>query len=163
MQFTRDELMGLWVVFDRMKSEKMHFKMAYAIKKNKDKIRSEVESIQAAMAPSSEYQMYDSRRIELCRKYAVQGADGQPVLDGNNRFVIKPEEEEDFNKQATELQAQCADTIAEHRKKQQEFLEFLQEKVEFDFYCVAGEYFPERISPEELDLLSCMLLDPDTK
>ncbi|MBD3260093.1 MAG: hypothetical protein GF334_00145 [Candidatus Altiarchaeales archaeon] len=120
---------------------KLSRRFAYGIAKNSRRIKDEVESIQEAMKPVSEY---EQKRIDLCKKYADKDDEGNPILKDNVYQGLRDNEE--FRKEIDALSD-------EYEKSIEGVNTILSEETAIDFYEIPLDDFPEQISVGEMEVL----------
>lgn len=125
-------------------------KLNYILLKNKAKLEKEIELIQELIKASKGFIEYDTKRIELAKKYAKTDKNGEVKVDGN-RILI--ENEELFLEELKELQEEFADAIKERDAQLQDYIKLLDEEFTGELEKVDVEYLPEDISTKELDIL----------
>lgn len=118
-------------------------KLGYAIAKNIDRIKGEVDLVQKAINPSEEFQEYETKRVDLATKYAEKDENGKPITQ-NNAFVIS--DRSTFAKKFSALRAEYASVIEEQDKKLVEYEELLEEEVEHELHKVKMEDIPETMA-----------------
>lgn len=118
-------------------------KLGYAIAKNIDRIKGEVELVQKALNPSEEFQEYENKRIELGKRYAEKDANGKPIVD-NGAFIIT--DIASFSKKFLALKKEHSTAIEEQQKKLAEYEALLDEEVEHELHKVKMEDIPESMA-----------------
>lgn len=124
-------------------------KFAYAVSKNINLVRQELESFEEMSKPTPEYMAYDIARVELAKKHAVKDENGKPRME-NNHYIM--EDKELFDKEVDKLQKSATHkkAVEEREKQLNEFKAFLEEDSDFEPYMVKIQYVPEDITSEQL-------------
>lgn len=115
-------------------------RFAYAVNKNINLLKPEVEAIEKSLVSDEKFDKYDKERIELAKKYAVKEENGNPKTkvseqDPNQQEFVM-EDLNGFKNALRELQVTHKDAI-EGREK------YLEENVEIAF-------FPYRVKLEDV-------------
>lgn len=152
MKITRDKLLGLWALIERLGNEKTSVRFHYLLLKTKRCLAPEVESVQKVTTTPEGYPEFDGKRLELCNEHCEKDDEDKPVLRNNN-FIIKADEKETFDKSMEALKEEYADVIKDAETRQKEFLELLNEEVEVDCPTIPMSIMPEEIVGRDLDLL----------
>lgn len=121
-------------------------KFAYAIARNKTKLKPEIEAMQEAYKASDSFLQYDKERIELAIKHAKK-IDGKPQIE-NGEYVI--EDKEKFDNDLKLLRETHREAIEARGKQEKDFTELLKEEVEIDLYTIPPSYVPENISANQM-------------
>ncbi len=115
-------------------------KFAYAVAKNREELKPEIKSLQAANEPSEAFNILDAARVELAKEYAKK-VDGKPVVEGDS-YVM--EDQALFDKAFDKLKAKHKDAVEAREKQMKDFEELLKEVVEIDLHTISPEYAPMR-------------------
>lgn len=153
MKTTRQRLFNLLNVFETVK-DLQGVKFAYAVIKNKEKIKKEVITLNKYTQPTGEYQEWEKARITLCNKYCTK-KDGKPVIE-NNKFVGL-EKNSEFEKALEELKKEYKTTLDDYKAKVDEYNKKLTEEIEFDLHQIEKKELPEKISPKQLESILDMV------
>ena len=140
------ELIELFVALQKV--EKLPgAKFAYAVAKNNALLKTEINSINAAVSPTEEYTKYDKERVELAKKYSKKDNNGEPVVK-DNAFDI--EDTASFEKDLKELQEKHKEAIDSRENQIKEFEKLLEEKNDVELFKIPYTDVPEQITGEQL-------------
>jgi hypothetical protein len=158
MKITRDKLLGLWALIERLGNEKTSVRFHYLLLKTKRCLAPEVETVQKVTTTPEGYPEFDGKRLELCNEYCEKDEDDKPILRNNN-FVIKADEKEAFDESMEALKDEYSEVIKEAETRQKEFLALLNEEVEVDCPTIPMSVMPEKITGTDLELLFDLVAD----
>lgn len=127
-------------------------KFAYAVLKNKNKIKSKLEKIWEKYPISVQYGLYDTQRDELAKKYSKKDEEGNPVVKGE-KYVI--ENKEEFEKELEKLKETHKDAIKEREQQIADYQKELDEESDIEIHMVSE--VPEGISARELEAADFMI------
>ncbi len=122
-------------------------KFAYAIARNINILKPEVEAIQKAIEPNNDFKEYNEKRVELAEKYSVK-VDGKAKVE-NGQYVL--ENEDDFKKEFKLLKDKYKSVIDARQRQQDEFEEMIKEEFEIELFTLPVEYIPENISTDQME------------
>jgi len=123
-------------------------RFAYAIAKNKQILKRELEAIQEARKISDAYKEYDVERLELVRDHAERDEDGNPVMiDAVN---IKVRNRMEFNAALEKLQEGHKEALEDERARVEKFEAFLGEEFTIEMFGIKPEHIPDDLSSEEM-------------
>jgi len=125
-------------------------RFAYAVAKNKQAIKSEVESIQAANEPSERMKEFEQRRMQLVMTYAVRDTDGNIVDAAPGRAKIQSDKESEFMSKIGALTKEFSDIQDSMKTKLDEINNLLEGEVELDLYAVKADVLPDDIASDEM-------------
>jgi hypothetical protein len=143
------------------------FKLALLL--NEKMIDERIETINKLREQSEEYKAFEQKRHELITAHAELDENGQVVVysqpngmgeKSNNGYgypnIVK--EKEEYEKQLTALQEENKEVIEAEIKKQNDFVETLEQEVEpaIEFSSVPFDAVPE-IGYEEMKVLMCFI------
>lgn len=149
-------------------------KFQYAVQKNLQKLKEEIESLKKANQYLPEYLEYDKKRIELCEKHANKDDRGKAkkikvgrtemydLLDENGN------QKAEFTQDYDALQESHAPALKAREEQLVLYNKLLEEEVEMDIYKVPLSYFPEDVVGSEenkknlFKLLLPMVKEEDT-
>lgn len=90
MKLTNQELLNSIPTLQKLSQEQLPIKISYTISKNIKAIEEELK-------------IYEEERQKLIKKYAELDKEGKPKVNDNGNYVIKQENQLDFNKEVLEL------------------------------------------------------------
>ncbi len=118
-------------------------KFNYALIKNLNLLRPVVEAMDKVKTDSKPYMEYQTKRVELAKKYSKKNEDGSPVME-NNSFTIEN------IKEFTEEHAKLAEEYKDQLKEIDDL--YKQEELVLGFpHTIKLELVPESIKTTELN------------
>jgi len=152
MKITREKLIAIWGLVNRIVSEKTSVKFHYLMLKNKRLLEPEIESLQKAQMPPEGHEEFNKKRKILCEEFCENENNGNPKIVNQN-YVILPENQEEFNLKIEKLKEEYKEVIEIMDNNQKEFLELLKEEVSVDLAIIPLSIMPEKIIGRDVDLL----------
>ena len=151
IKITRQSLFNLLPTFETLK-DLQGAKFAYAVVKNKEKIKREVIEFNKTSTPkpTKEYQEWEKARISVCQEHCTK-KDNKPVIE-NNKFVGL-EKNPKFEKVLNKLKVKFKETLGDYQKQVSEYRKKLAEEIEFDVHTINKRSLPEKISPKQLEAI----------
>lgn len=122
-------------------------KFAYAVGKNLEIIKSEVNALMKSQEASKEYQEFDKQRIELASEMSNKDEKGNPIIENNNyqiQDLIK------FKKALDILKGKHKKAVDAREKQVKEFEELLQEKTKVKLHKIKLAEVPDDISTQQM-------------
>jgi len=145
---TRKEIRFFWEGIQAIITDDLDRKLAYAIARNRSRLRSVVEAIEEASKPVP---AFEKKRVELAREMAQKDGSGNPIMMPDQKsFVVA--DMVTFNEKLETIRKSTKQTA---RDKQVE--KFMEEKEEVDIYQVPFELFPDTIRPDIMEALLPMV------
>ena len=152
MNITREKLVGMWGLINRIAMEKTSVKFHYILAKNKRLIKPEIESLQEAQQPPEDYMKYDKIRQDLCKVMAEKDDQGNPKVV-NNEYVMIEETKEEFDKKIEELKIEHKETIDKMDEQKAQFEILIKEDIDIDLVHIPFSVLPESIIGNDVDML----------
>lgn len=90
MKLTNQELLNSIPTLQKLSQKQLPIKVSYTISKNIKAIEEELK-------------IYEEERQKLIKKYAELDKEGKPKVNDNGNYIIKQENQLDFNKEVLEL------------------------------------------------------------
>lgn len=122
-------------------------KFSYAVAMNITRLKPEVDSIMASNKQRDDFSAYDKERIELAKKHAEKDSSGRPIIIGNS---YKLENQEEFQKEFTELKEKHKEAIDYREQQNKELDELLETETVIDLYKIGIEEVPEEITTKQM-------------
>jgi len=145
---TRKKIRFFWEGIQAIITDDLDRKLAYAIARNRSRLRSVVEAIEEASKPVP---AFEKKRVELAREMAQKDGSGNPIMMPDQKsFVVA--DMVTFNEKLETIRKSTKQTA---RDKQVE--KFMEEKEEVDIYQVPFELFPDTIRPDIMEALLPMV------
>lgn len=129
-------------------------KFAYAIAKNKEFIKTEIEALKEATKPSEEFEKYNKARIELAENHADKDEDGKSVIEGNQYKITDMDK---FNKEHDKLKEEYKEALEAHKKQQDEFNALLEEETKLELQMIKIEDIPQDITVEQMEGIKVLI------
>lgn len=136
-------------------------KFGYALLKNIDKLQAECKAIDEARNIPADFKEYETKRIEICEKYAEKDEEGKPrkkqYAQGGFEYVID-QTNTSFTSEIEGLKEKYATAIEEFTKNEVDYKTFLtSENPEFKLTLVDIDSIPEDISVELLSVVKAFI------
>ena len=142
-------------------------KFTYAVKKNKDRIASEIKAMEKE--PGAEFKKYQEELDVLYKEYAEKDAMGKPKTEAfmltptqkGRRYILpgKDDPESKYTKALVKLQKKHKAAIEAQEKKEEEYQEFLKENTEWKPFMIDLDIVPEDIHQLIMDKIIWMIKD----
>jgi len=145
------ELIELKNDFSLVDDVKCNFKFAYAVAKNKKKVKALIEEFEAPLIPNDKYSEYEEKRIKMAQKYAKKDENGQPVSK-NSFYVIDDENKVKFEKELAELKELYKEEIDAYEIIQKGYFKALNENIEIEFHELEESDIPD-LTPKQMDIV----------
>ena len=129
----REKLFEIYSAMTELDKIVHGFKLGYALAKNLNKIKPEVEAVKQALKPSKEFTEFETKRIEASKSFAKLDDQGEPVIvDGAYDLA----DVEGFTKAMDTLRVECSEALSNRDKQVEEYNALLLEEIEFEFHKV---------------------------
>ncbi len=130
-------------------------KFSYAVAKNLNLAKNEVESINKAREMTEKYTEYDNERVELAKKHADKDKDGKPKMRQTanpevQEFVMSEINEKKFQKELKILNLKNKELIAAREKQMEEFTALLETDSDFKAHMMKRDDIPEEITTNQM-------------
>jgi len=150
----RIKLFGLLNAIESVKTIK-DVKFAYALVKNKKRIKEEIELLKEATKVSDKLQEYEKKRIMLCKQYCEKDDNKKPIIKNNSYCGL--DNNKNFNEEIKKLREEYKEELDNREKQIEDYNKLLEEKVEIDFYKISLKNIPQDISAEQLEPLMILV------
>ena len=135
-------------------------KFAYAVAKNMNMLKPEVQALEKALEMSPEYKEFENKRIELVESYAKKNESGKPVFDKvKNSYDIEEGKEEVLNKEFEKLKAKNKKLFDARTKQIDEYNALLKTEIKIKLYTVPLSVVPETITTQQMHSIFDMIED----
>ena len=138
-------------------------KWAYAIARNVEKLRPEVEALRKAYTMSEEFADYEGKRLELAQKYSVKEKNVPKTVKIGQTEEYLIADKDKFNQEVAKLQKKYNKAIVERKKQLKDFNEILGEKIEIDLYMIDSDYIPEEITSGQVSAIMPIIREKEDK
>jgi len=152
MSMTREKIVALYQLFNRLAAQKTTVKFHFLVAKNKRLMEPEVKSIQDANEPTAEFLEFEGKRVELCNDYCEKDETGRPVIKNNNYSIIEDKKSE-FGEKVEKLKEENKDIVKQTEDKSKQFLELLKEEVDIELSRFKLNELPKEMIGQDLELL----------
>lgn len=130
-------------------------KFSYAVAKNLNIIKPEIEALEKSMELPDKYKEFDNARVALVEKYAVKDENGKPKKEkadnGAEQYVLPTgPEEKKFNKEFEALKKEHKEAVDLRDKQVEEYTKMLTEESTVALYKVKLEFVPEAITTRQM-------------
>lgn len=135
------------------------FKFGYALTKNFKMIADEINIINDTFKTSEDYNMFETKRVELCKQFAKKDENNEPIIitkQNQSMFDIDTESTEWINAY-NDLLNDFKDVIEARNKQIEDYNAFLLEENTIEFHTISIEDVPENISVEELEAIQVFI------
>ena len=122
-------------------------KFAYAVAKNLNILKVEVQALETARKTTEDYNKFDKERIALATKHAKKDDNGKPIVVGQN-FEI--ENMEEFEYELAVLKEKHKEAIEKREAQLKDFEDLLQKEVEIKLHKIALEDVPQSITTKQM-------------
>ena len=129
-------------------------KFAYAVAKNKAKIKSELESLVESIKPSEKFQEHEIERVKICENHAKKDDNDQVVIK-EDRYVIVNEKK--LNSEIKKLMDKNKEIIDQRKKQLKEYEDLLDEDSTIEFHKIKLDQVPDNITGEQLEAILCIV------
>jgi len=129
-------------------------KFSYAVIKNINKIKPEVEAIEKTLQFSEEFGKFDKERIELAKKYAKKDDKGEAEIK-NDTYVM--EDTTKFDEEFLALKETYKKEIEEREKQIEEYQNLLKEEAKIELHKVNLENVPEDIETKQMNSIYAII------
>lgn len=145
-KMTNKKVFELYDAFFTLKGLK-GVQLNYAIARNTDYLKSEVEAMKKTLEASDGFKKYDEARIALAKKHAQKDEKGNPVIIGNE---FQLEDKEVFDKEFAALKEEHKKEIEERQTQLKDFEKLLEEESSIEFHKIPVSTLPEDITTEQM-------------
>jgi hypothetical protein len=158
IKLTRNELAGIARVLNSLNGS-YSIKMKYAIKKNKDFLKNEVDAIdEASITNSKRFKEYDEKRMKIVDECGEKQNGQFKFLPDGKSVTIRDDKKEYFAKTLSVLQEEYKDGIDERNKELKDFENFLKEQVEIEVFKFSNDIIPDDISQSMYETLFPLII-----
>ena len=154
------DLYTLEVALEKVKDLK-GIKFSLCVVKNKKLIKNELEDLQKVKPVTpQQYIEYETKRIELCREYALLDDDGKPTIQNDN-YIIDQSRIESFKKAVEKMSKPYKEIIEKYSKEAEDFNKILEEDVILNLYKIDEDELPSEITAEQLEIIYDYLINKE--
>lgn len=126
-------------------------KFAYAVTRNVNLLKSEVEALEKASAPDEEYSKFEKERIKLAEEHANKDEEGKAIVF-DNKYDISDNDK--FETELETLKEGYKEAIEKRKEQIEEFSKILEEEADVKLYKVALADVPADISTAQMFSIS---------
>lgn len=138
-------------------------RLVFALHKNFDNLKGEVEAIIEAQKPSEKYLVYQKEKEELGKRFSDKDEQGNPktkLVEGMELFIIE-EQKEKASQAMIELNTKYSEAINKRKEEIKQFEQVIQEDAEVELCLVSFKYFPEKYDPNDHIILKHIIKESD--
>ena len=129
-------------------------KFAYAVSRNIDILKREIESIEKTLELPEDFKEFETKRIALAEKYAERDEKGKTLKEkatnGSEQFVIIPANQKKFDKEFDVLRGEYKEAVALRDKQIEEYTKLLTEESDVVPYKIKLEDVPKEITTRQM-------------
>jgi hypothetical protein len=147
----------------KIENVEAHSEFSYAVMKNSTLGKQELEIFKKlSLEPVQGGEEYRKDRIGVIEKYVDRDelknikSEKSPV-DGRSHFVFSGDNKNLFIKAMEAVEKKHADYIEKIKSKQKEIDKILEQTSSVEFMKVPLKYFPNKITPKQMNILTIML------
>jgi hypothetical protein len=128
--------------------------------KSYEAIKKELEHLRKGIKPTKEFEAYEEKRTELCKKFAQLDEKGSPIIE-DNAFKIKKDKMEEFEAELEILKADNKQHLEDYDAAIKEYEKVLDEEVSADFKLsqIALSKVPEDITTAQYNAIKELIVD----
>jgi len=135
-------------------------KFAYAVVRNKNNCKAEVEALNEAQKPPEDFLKLQGEHRELLEKHCDKDKDGKPVvkvLSPNVTQYAGIAENKAYKKEFDALEKKNKKLMDAREKQMKDYEKLLGEDVTVNLHLIDFETIPEGITPAQLELIFPMM------
>jgi len=122
-------------------------KFSYAVAKNANLLKAEVEALETSVKPLPAFEAYDTERVELARSHAKKDDQGNPTIVGN-QFII--EDQKAFDKDLEELKSKHKEALEIRQTQLDEYAKLLKEPSEVVLHKITLADVPNQVTVTQM-------------
>lgn len=162
MKMLKSEAVALYQNLNKLGQLK-GVKFAYAVSKNLNMLKPEVESLEKASAFSDEYKKFDDLRVALAEKHSHKDEKGKPIMipraDNPRLSDYSIENQALFDKEFEALKSEHLTVFDARQKQIEEYNELLQTESTVVLYKVSVADVPADITVTQMYSISAIVED----
>lgn len=129
-------------------------KFKYALKKNKDILKSEVDALEEAKKTNcARFEEFEQKQTEKLRECVEFDENGQPVYMGPERIKIRDDKAEEFKAAMLLLEETYKDALLEREKELKEYNELLEGEIELEIHNFNNDDIPVELDQDKYDII----------
>ena len=129
-------------------------KFVYGVVKNMNILKPEIELLQKTIEASDKFIEYDTKRIELAKKYSSKDEKGNPMVQ-ENEFVIS--DRAGFDKEIEKLKKEYKKVLDIREEQLKQYRELLEENADIKLHMINFEDVPVNITSAQLSGIFCLI------
>ena len=159
IEMKRGDIEKLYSLLDFMKGQYKPV-IKYAIKKNKELLKSEVDSIAEMRQTNVEgFAEFEKKHTELLKGAIAKDKYGQPIQAAPGSYQLDADKMESFKAQTMLLEEEYKSAIEERNNEMVSVNELLEEKTSVSLYKINKEDVPEELTQEQYDIFFSIVKD----
>ncbi len=123
-------------------------KFSYAVVRNINILKPEIEALQEVIKPSEEFTKYEQERIELAKEHSKKDDKGEPMSE-NNKFIL--EDEKKFEKEFEKLKEKNKKVFDDRQKQIDEYITLLETESSMELFKIDISDVPEGITTQQMN------------
>ena len=160
-KFTKRELFALFTGL-RVLGNLKGVRFAYAVAKNTNIIKPEIEALQEALKGSDEFLEFEKQRVELAKKHAKKDENGKPLSEGGS-FVMENEDKFNVLLEKLKYSSKFKSVTKEREDQLKNWEKLMDEESELVLYSIALDSVPEEITTEQMVVISELITEDEEK
>ena len=159
IKLKRADVANIYSVLVNMKGN-YPSKLKYAIKRNKDLLSKEFESIREESNTKVEkLKEFEEKRMAIIRDHAEKTPDGKLVSDAPNSIKIAEDKREEYKTVVAALVEEYKETLDQRKKEVEDFDKSLLEEVTVEVHKFSNELVPNELTQDEYEILFQLISD----
>ncbi len=131
-------------------------KFNYAVAKNLNLLKPEVEALAKARQPDAEYHRFEGERVELAKKFAQRDELGKPVVDHPTQSYVLSDQE-GFDAEFEKLKKAHRKAIEAREKQGKEFDALLEKSAKLKLHKIAIKDVPDDINTKQMTAIMTLI------
>ena len=133
-------------------------KFAYAVNRNIKQLQTEIDAVQKAIEPTSEFSAFEKERVKVAEEYAEKDGKGKPKVE-NGQYVFGDKLDE-YQKRYDKLIEEHKPAVDAREKQIEDVNKLLDEEVEVNLYKIPLASVPEGITTAEMNKIMPIIDEP---
>lgn len=150
LEITYGDVLNIHKCLSDLYKVKGNVYFSFAIAKNIKATEQLIEPLQTSLEPLDDLKEFEVKRKEICEKYCEKDAMGQPIINPNSTYVIKPDNMDLVDEMVNKLKEEYTEAFKDRQKQIDDYNELLLETISVELCTISLEHFPEQISAEKL-------------
>jgi|GEM_PF-3797253 len=155
IKITREQIFSINEILESL-TGKYVSELKYAIKKNKDLLKSEIEAIKEASKSNIElYEEYEVKRFTKLRECCEKDSNNEPLVNAKDRnmIMLKKEKENEWHEFIKKLNEEYKDVIEQREEEIKDFNQFVSKEVEMEVFKIDQRIIPDELSQSDYEII----------